>query len=223
MGLKYTMFENGIDSFKAAYNSIEKIIDFYDGGYHHYKDAILSINHANEILFKHMLKERLELLLFDDLKAYIKAKASLKDSGKNNVLEIDRSLKTVNLLDALRRLRDLCDVEVPDSFYNSILYLNDLRNKIMHFEIEIQDDELPNVKKALELCYTLSRDFFEIHLGGIDDALNNARYEILDDDIEEYFANQAYDRMIEEQNDRYDAQNLAIDEALEDAFEGKAT
>jgi hypothetical protein len=43
VGLKYTLFENGIDSFKAAYDSIEKIKDLYDGGYHHYKDAIRSI------------------------------------------------------------------------------------------------------------------------------------------------------------------------------------
>jgi hypothetical protein len=223
--LKYTLFENGIDSFKSAYDSIEKIKDIYEGGYHHYKDAILSINHANEVLFKHMLKGKLELLIYDDMKAYIKAKTLLQDSGKNNVLEIDLNLKTVNLLDAMKRLRHLCDVGIPEMFFTSILYLNNLRNQIMHYEIDLDDAEVPKLRKMLESCYTLSFDFFSEHLDGVQEALENARYEISMEDISEIMAEQAaeaahWDRMADEQAD---AANLTIDEALEDEFEGRAT
>ncbi|MCD9025878.1 hypothetical protein [Cohnella silvisoli] len=222
--MKYSLFDNGIDSFKAAFSSIQKIKDLVDGGYHHYKDAILSINHANEVLFKHMLKQRLELLIFEDMKTYISAKSDLKRSGKSNVLEVNPNLKTVNLFDAMKRLRDLCDVEIPEMFFSSILYLNNLRNKIMHYEIELHEEEIENVRKMLESCYTLSIEFFESQLGGIGQALENARYELTSEDIADILAEQEmYEKIREDYLDRLDGEYLAIDEALEDEFEGKAT
>ncbi|UKS30058.1 hypothetical protein LOZ80_14415 [Paenibacillus sp. HWE-109] len=183
--MKYGLFENGVDSFKAAFNSIKKIKA--DPEYHHYKDAILSINHANEVLFKYILKEKLELLIFSDINSYIKAKGKLKNSGKRNVLEVDNTLKTVNIIDAINRLKDLCDVEVNEAFHNSVLYLNNLRNKIMHYEIDLTEEEVSKMHHNLLICYELSIGFLKEHIEGIEDSLENARYELTDEEIKDMF------------------------------------
>ncbi|WP_339168994.1 hypothetical protein NSQ55_21325 [Paenibacillus sp. FSL H7-0943] len=93
--MKYGLLENGVDSLKSAYNSIDKISLLIEGVEHNIKDAILSLNHAIEILFKLILKQKNEYLIFSDIGKYMNAKKQMLIQGKSNVFEVSSELKTV--------------------------------------------------------------------------------------------------------------------------------
>ncbi|MEK4987233.1 hypothetical protein NYE46_09400 [Listeria sp. FSL L8-0308] len=72
--IKMGLAENGADSLKAAYLIIEKLPSLEDGLSHNLKDAVISLNHGIEILFKLILKNYEEYLIFADLDKYMTAK-----------------------------------------------------------------------------------------------------------------------------------------------------
>lgn len=63
INLRYGLLENGTDSLKQAFNCIDKLsAGLHEGVEHNIKDAILSLNHAIEILFKMILKKKKNIL-----------------------------------------------------------------------------------------------------------------------------------------------------------------
>lgn len=79
--MKYGLLENGVDSLKSAYTSIDKISYLHEGIEHNIKDAILSLNHAIEILMKLILKGEREYLIFSDIGKYMNAKKQMIIQG----------------------------------------------------------------------------------------------------------------------------------------------
>ncbi|MGD1413570.1 hypothetical protein [Bacillus stercoris] len=126
--MKLTLLETGVDSLKATYNSLEDIDFILEGVEHRVKDSILSLNHANEILFKLLLKQRSEGLVFVDMEAYMNAKAEMNSKEKNNVFEVKPGLQTVGFSEAIRRLELMCDIEVCSFLKRSLNYLKQKRN-----------------------------------------------------------------------------------------------
>ncbi|MGG7220220.1 hypothetical protein ACQXR1_07840 [Bacillus sp. ATD] len=126
--MKLTLLETGVDSLKATYNSLEDIDFILEGVEHRVKDSILSLNHANEILFKLLLKQRSEGLVFVDMEAYMNAKAEMNSKEKNNAFEVKPGLQTVGFSEAIRRLELMCDIEVCSFLKRSLNYLKQKRN-----------------------------------------------------------------------------------------------
>jgi hypothetical protein len=181
--MKFNLLTNGIDSLRGSYESLEKIKQLAFGTEHHVKDAIMLLNHANEILFKLILKKNQEYLMFEDISLYMKAKAAMVQQNKENVFDINPKLKTVNFSEAIKRLELLCDIEISSKFKGSLEYLNQNRNKIMHFEIEISEDDFWVLIEKLKICHNLSVDFFSKHLDDFVFLFDVARFE---QTIEEY-------------------------------------
>ncbi|MBV2197599.1 hypothetical protein KQR56_12340 [Bacillus velezensis] len=96
--MKFTLLQNAIDSLKSTYNSLEKYKEIAIGGEHLVKDAVLSLNHANELLFKHVLKEENEFLIFSDIHKYMSAKEKMIEKQKKNVFEVNPNLSTVGFM-----------------------------------------------------------------------------------------------------------------------------
>ncbi|MED4508401.1 hypothetical protein [Bacillus licheniformis] len=129
--MKFSLLDNAVDSLRSTFISLGKITELIDGQDHHIKDAILSLNHANELLFKYLLKKDREYLVFKDLNSYMKAKEDMKKRDKKNIFEVAPNLQTVGFSEAIKRLELLCDIEVPEKLKKSLMYLNKKRNEIM--------------------------------------------------------------------------------------------
>ncbi|WP_255258845.1 hypothetical protein [Bacillus cereus] len=211
MILKYSLLENGIDSLKATYISLETLYELVEGVEHHAKDAILSLNHANELLFKLLLKRNREYLIFSDINSYMNAKEKMITQQKTNIFEIAPGLQTVGFSESIRRLELLCDIEVPSKLKKSLMYLNKKRNEIMHFEIEMSEGEFKALIEKLQVCYELSITFFSQHESDLEDLIAESRFEVT---VEDYFEPDV-EAMAE------DAYADWLEGAYEDAGEGK--
>lgn len=187
--MEFSLMVNGADSIKHAYLCIKKLDTLLDGKDHNLKDAVIFLNHGIEILLKVMLSERSAALMFTNIKDYQKAKEQLakiqqKDSSIQDVFEINSELQTVSLKEALARVEYLCDVEIERAMKSAVFELNLIRNKLMHFSLRLNQEALNEFIDKLKFCYTIVCDFFEKHIDGIGELIENARYEI---SIDEYF------------------------------------
>ncbi|QSX23921.1 hypothetical protein [Priestia megaterium] len=195
--MKYSLLDNAVDSLKATYNSLEALEGLLEGKEHHTKDAILSLNHANELLFKLLLKQNKEYLMFSDIGAYMNAKEKMKTQKKSNVFEVAPRLHTIGFNEAIRRLELLCDIEVPSKLKKSLFYLNGKRNELMHFEIEINPGEAKALTEKLQTCYELTVNFFSQYEPRLIDEIEEARFELTDWQAELY----GHDPDVEAMND----------------------
>jgi len=182
--MEFTLVQNGADSIKKAHLCIQNLDDLIEGIDHNLKDAIIFLNHGIEILFKVMLAKRSTALMFTNIKDYQKAKENLKKSNKKDVFEIDPNLQTVSLKEALTRIEYLCDVEIEESMKSAIFELNMIRNKLMHFSINLEWDEAEKLIFTLQFCYTVVCNFFESHIENFNSYIDSARYEYT---VEEYY------------------------------------
>lgn len=199
--MKFTLLENAIDSLKSTYNSLEKYKEIAIGGEHLVKDAVLSLNHANELLFKHVLKEENEFLIFSDIHKYMSAKEKMIEKQKKNVFEVNPNLNTVGFYEAIRRLELLCEKTVPDNFKSALLYINKKRNEITHYEIVMDQDEFRLFIDNLEATYEMTISFFSEYEKELIFLLSEARFEvsleIIDPDVEA-MAHDSYIEYMEE-------------------------
>lgn len=209
--MQFNLLTNGIDSLKASFVSISKLDELAEGVEHNIKDTLMHLNHANEILFKLLLKNQKEYLMFEDISKYMIAKSAMLQQGKSSVLEINPKLKTVNFSTALNRIELLCDIEVSSEFKGALEYLNKKRNQVMHFEIDLNKDEVNELIEKLKICQNLSIEFFNEHLQGIAMLMHAARFEVT---VRDFLDELAQDAAEEQYID-------FMESAYEDAGEGK--
>lgn len=197
--MKYDLFTNGVDSLKNAHNCIEKLPDLKEGIEHNVKDAILSLNHALETLFKYILKQEREYLIFNNIDSYMKAKEAMITQKKENVFEVKGNLNTIGLEESIRRLRLLCDYQIDTNIIASTNYLIEVRNKLQHYELVLEEGELEELLEKLKSCYELSVEFLEEHLEDLHNALEEARFEVTHEDYwDDYAADMAFEMYREE-------------------------
>ena len=137
--MKFTLLDNGADSLKSAYINLEILNEIAEGGEHRLKDAVIFLNHGVELLLKYILKQRSPALMFEKIEPYLKAKQDLKKAKDNQktVFDMDKNLRTVSLLEALKRIEYLCDIDIPEQLLATLLYINKIRNNFMHYEVEL--------------------------------------------------------------------------------------
>lgn len=193
--MQYNLFNNGVDSLKRAHDCIEKIPELKYGIEHNLKDAILSLNHSFETLFKYILKGENEFLIFSKLEEYLTAKEKMLKDGKNNVFDAKPNLNTIGLIEAIRRLRLLCDYKIDDRLIKAIVYLIGLRNKLQHYELVISEGEMKDLSEKLKSCYELGIEFLSEHLSDLDEAIEEARFE---ETHEDYWSDMAADHAYEQ-------------------------
>ncbi|GAQ19032.1 hypothetical protein OPHB3_2991 [Oceanobacillus picturae] len=197
--MRYDLFTNGVDSLKQAYICIEKIGELKEGLEHNVKDSILALNHAFETLFKYILKNENEYLIFSNIDSYMKAKEAMQQQGKSNIFEVRSNLNTVGLSEALRRLELLCNYEISGDLKGATDYLIEIRNKLQHYELIISKDERYTLIEKMKSCYELGVEFLEQYLQHLNEALEEARFEETHEDYwGDYAADMAYEQYRED-------------------------
>lgn len=219
--MKFTLLENGADSLKSAYENLETLKEIAEGGEHRLKDAVIFLNHGVELLLKYILKQRSPALMFEKIEPYLKAKQDLKKKMENHktVFDIDKNLRTVSLLEALKRIEYLCDIEIPENLNSTILYVNKIRNNFMHYEVELDDNETESLVSKLQVCYEEAVEFLESHIEDLDNYIQDSRFELTNEEYEEQQAEMYGEMMYEIQKE--EAYIDYIEGAYEDLGEGK--
>ncbi|GIX60548.1 hypothetical protein BPADB04_55780 [Bacillus paranthracis] len=198
--MKFTLLDNGADSLKSAYENLESLKDIAEGGEHRLKDAVIFLNHGVELLLKLILKEHSPSLMFEKINDYLEAKKKLKKTeDAKTVFDINKKLKTVSLLEALTRVEYLCDIDIPDNFRGSILYVNQIRNQFMHYEVELGEHETETLVTKLQMCYEETIEFLENHIEDLDNIIQDSRFELTTEEHEiqqaEFWAELQYEEM----------------------------
>lgn len=173
--MNYSLRDNGIDSLKAAYKNIIEIDEGATAD-HYFKDSIIFLNHANEILLKYLIGERSQALLFTDIDKYIKAKEKAIKESKDDVFDVEPNLRTITLEEAIKRTEYACDLIIPKELKGTIHELLKLRNKIMHYGLKLETTEVVDLVDRLIVCYEESVNFFSIHIENFQTALNESRF-----------------------------------------------
>lgn len=214
--IKMSLLENGVDSLKSAYLIMEELPDLQEGIGHKLKDAVFALNHGVEILFKLILKNKSEHFIYNDLEKYMKAKEKMIKESKSNVLEVNNNLKTVSLNEAIMRAKYLCDISIDPRLEKAISYLNGKRNEFMHYEVNLNEDDMLKLLDKLRLGYELCVQFFSLHIENIESKIAEARYEITIydyiNDMNEIYGMMQYE---EERDLRGYEDNEALDEMQE--------
>lgn len=201
--MEFTLLDNGIDSLKKTQLSIQRFNELHrENSYHLLKDAIIYLNHGIEILLKHILTEQHESLIFKDLKLYIEARKQLKhmppkekgfgiylEKSKPTVFDADlgnKRLDTITLIEALDRVEILCDAEITKDIRGSILLINKYRNHITHHSIKLNRDEEQKVIKEMKMLYVNILSFFEYHIPGVHERLEEERFEVTKEEMAQW-------------------------------------
>ncbi|MTH53528.1 hypothetical protein GKZ89_08865 [Bacillus mangrovi] len=188
--MRFNLKANGADSLKSAFENIEKLNDIMEGGEHRLKDAVIFLNHGVELLLKYILRLRSNALIFENIDQYLKAKEALKkrnDSSKT-VFDMDQKLRTVGLLEAIKRIEYLCDIDIPKEFNDTILYVNKIRNNIMHYQVDLTDEETILLVSKLQVCYEEAVKFLETQIDDLEDYIQDSRFELTYEEYQEQHA-----------------------------------
>ncbi|WP_460408815.1 hypothetical protein [Pseudomonas amygdali] len=171
--MKITLIENGLDSLRKGYQFLgehEKLIS--NGAddsdlFSVLKDAILNIQHGVEILFKHLLLQKNEFLVYTDIS---KLKEAYRSKAKGEISELYEAegVHTVTFKESIDRLRDICGIPISESLKKKLLKVESWRNKITHSAAIITDDDVPKVllEHLLDLDKLLAPVIGEPYLKG---------------------------------------------------------
>lgn len=166
--MKITLIENGLDSLQkgyAALNDYEILKDKENNDKDRFsklKDAILSIQHGIEILFKYLLRENNEILLFSEVNAKLReAYKKRKNNEITELFELD-GVHTVSFKESIDRVSDLCGFEVSEKLKKRLLKVEKWRNRLTHSALVLNEHEVSSV--LLELMPSLD-DFFGPAIG----------------------------------------------------------
>lgn len=179
--MEYTLLENGIDSLKKAKANIEEFEKYHkESSYHFLKDATIFLNHGIEILLKYILSKQNESLIFTDIDLYMEAKEKLKKESKGkkntffnkrNVFDVDLSngnkkkqLHTINLNEAIKRIKFLLDIELSENVEAAITLINEYRNHITHHSIILDEPSVKELVEKIKFLYKHILDFFNDHI-----------------------------------------------------------
>lgn len=162
------------------------------------------MHHGTEILVKKYLSDVNESLIFISQQDYLSAKKLLKnnpvksvafgyfDKDKQNVFNIPikkrkkLDLRTVGLLQALDRVHFLCDVDVSVEIKSALENLNEYRNTLTHYTLQLETQEVEKLVLELKASFNLILDFLETLLPGTMVKIDEERFEISQAEWKEY-------------------------------------
>ncbi|MFE5388895.1 MULTISPECIES: hypothetical protein [Bacillus cereus group] len=135
------LLQNGLHSLKKAINNL-KDVDGTSGDERELivKEVILGIHHSTETLFKYLVKNKHDILIYQDLKDYFSKEVNrIKGEGTT-----DFKVKTITFMEAINRAIVLneSDIEISKVDYDSFERLNSLRNSITHHECNLAGKEV---------------------------------------------------------------------------------
>lgn len=159
--MKLNFLDSGIDSLKKGFQNLieyEKITFFNpdkisEGSrFYFLKDSILFIQHGIEILFKNIIQNHSEYLIFSQIDSNVKNAIQQKNSRKlNSVFETDlkHKIHTVTFLESIERLKIIPGVSISSALVRKLKDLESYRNIIMHSEPYLNEYEINQTFEGL--------------------------------------------------------------------------
>lgn len=178
------MLSNGMDSLKRGFSCYHEfsaaIKDKEQPSLEDYfilKQAVLSTHHGVEILLKHILDQKSEFLIVDEMDAIYKS--AYKEKTENNYQSVFQTSKankihTITYEEALSRVMSICNVDISVELEKKLRDLNTIRNTLTHAEAVIEDKFINSVfdgllinldvlfRKAIGSAYSTFYGFSEI-------------------------------------------------------------
>lgn len=132
------ILENGLDSIGKSINLLKKIHNTRNNEYYEFllKDIIINLHHSTETLFKYLIKQKDEYLIYSDLEDIFKINVENKFKSTNKI----KQMQTIQFMDAIHRVIILYDIDLKQEEYNRFKFLNDIRNSLTHYELEFKGD-----------------------------------------------------------------------------------
>ena len=144
--LKFSLIENAHDFITFAAECAQKTDRRY------WKHALLNLGSALELLMKAILEKEHWALLFENVDV-----ASKDKLNKGN-------FKSVDFETTLSRLKEISGIKIPIGDEKYLKKIRDIRNKITHFSIEINLEELKSVvARGLNIFINFYENAFEEH------------------------------------------------------------
>lgn len=160
-----TLRENGLHSLWrgiVALESADRSKDKFE-----FKDAIMFLHHGVELLMKEILVRHSPFLKFADLESATNKQREADQKGIG-IFFLEKPPKTVTYVGAIDRVRAFVKpTDLTHSLYKDLQDLNQLRNQVEHYAIEIDEKEI--IRLLAELKGPLL-DLFESQLGGVKDS-----------------------------------------------------
>lgn len=138
------LLDNGKDSLLKSVTYFNEIDSCSYEKEYKLKDVIISLHHAVETLFKYMIKEKNEFLLYSNSEEVFKNRVKNKFKSQNNI-----EIKTIQFIDAVHRVIVLYDLDIKKGDYNKLIMLNNIRNELTHYEREFTDNEVEHLVAIL--------------------------------------------------------------------------
>ncbi len=160
---KINLIENGIHS---LYKGISQLERYKQRGNSRFdlKDSIVSIHHSVELLMKQILIEENELLIFDNLTKYHNQYKNAKEQNID-VFSLQKPPYTISFDEAVSRVKSFKSPrKLDEQLVDKLKELNQLRNRIEHYEIEMDKDIVETliayiINPLLDLFRTHIQDF----------------------------------------------------------------
>lgn len=178
--IEFNILENGRISMKESIEFLKAIIDG-QSSYKNIKNLILSLHNSLELLFKTVILEKNEFMIFDLrsnqnfdklIKTYKKMRnenISLAEyASKHN----DKLPNTISYKDTYIILKYLYGIDdISDQLVVQLNRLNDIRNNLMHFNMTINEDDIILCLELIIMCDDIFEDLIEGYEWLVDDSL----------------------------------------------------
>lgn len=126
MKIKLSLLENAYEFLENSLHDFGLVTDIdSDSGYKRYwKFALVDLVQSMELMFKEVLRRENELFIYEN---------------------IDNPSKTVSASIALKRLKRILNIELSPKDEKTIQKAIEIRNQIIHFEVELNLNQLANI------------------------------------------------------------------------------
>ncbi|MCQ6333878.1 MULTISPECIES: hypothetical protein [Bacillus cereus group] len=153
------ILENGLHSLKNAIHNLKKLeTASEDEREYIIKDAIIGLHHSTETLFKYLVKENQEILIYKDLNDYFTKEMKHILTGNVGVSKGYQG-NTITFLEAIDRAAVLNNLEISEIDYGAFKRLNILRNSITHHEYDLTEDLIKFlITQVLTIVFPIYKD-----------------------------------------------------------------
>lgn len=149
--MKISLIDNGLDSLTKGYTALRNYEELKIAGtpdakrFGVLKDAILSLQHGIEILFKCLLRDQNEVLLFSEVNTKLKAAYQRRKKGEIAELFEAEGVHTVGFRESVERVNDILGIELDDRLKRILWNIEKWRNGIIHSAVVLNENEVSNV------------------------------------------------------------------------------
>ncbi|MGM9986103.1 MAG: hypothetical protein ACI35O_02635 [Bacillaceae bacterium] len=150
------ILENGLHSFRKAIQNL-KTVDEITGTERELvvKDIILGLHHSIETLFKYIIQENNELLVYKNLDEYFSVKVNQITKKGTQIFKGH----TITFIEAIQRAVVLNNIAMDETKYGSFERINAVRNAITHHQYDLSNKQITYlITQVITVVFPIYKD-----------------------------------------------------------------